>query len=587
MVRVSRAMNRFAFGILGPLAVQRDSKAIDIASRKQRLLLLLLLTRARQVVPVDQIVDALWGDSAPDKAKAALQFHVSRLRDALEPDRPKGSEGSVVLTLSPGYLADFPESWLDSRQFEDDVRRAQATQAADPATARNILSDALSLWRGPALVDAAYEEFAQPHIRRLDELRMTARESLIECELALGHHTEVTAELEKLVADHPLRERLVAHLMVALYRGGRQADALAAYRTTQAALITELGIEPSPELQQLESDILLQSPQLEHASSPALQLAQHNLPERVASFVGRSGDIEAGLRLMADSRLVTLTGPGGVGKTSLAIEVARRVAPDLTHGVWLVDLAPVEDESAVASAVGAVLGVGEHTGPDAVRSLTQILRTRRALVILDNIEHVIEGAASLAESLLAGAPQLRILATGRERMGLPGESVWLLGGLDWPEAEAVDAEDPDDLLAYDAVRLFDTRARAAGQASRSTKTRWASSWRSAAGSMASRSPSNWPPRSWTPWVWASCWSHSRTCSVCSTDHVRSGTVTGACRLPSSGAMARCRARSSRCSIGSRRSQRRLIRTPRPRLLRRAWSRAPSPRSCAAWSRCRC
>ena len=452
-------MDRFSFEILGPLTVRRGPVTVEIASRKQRLLLLLLLARAGQVVPVDEVIELLWYDRAPDKARATLHFHVSKLRDALEPAREKGAEGSIILTRPPGYLADISPQWVDAAQFEEGVRRGQGLVTTDPGAATEILEAALALWRGPALADAAYEEFARTEIRRLDELRLAAIESRIEAELALGRHGKVTPELEKLVADNPLRERLTAHLMLALYRSGRQADALGAYRAAQTALIAELGIEPSTELQQLETDIVLQSPQLEHRSTAMLNLPHHNLPERVAEFVGRTDDIAAVRRRLAESRLVTLTGPGGVGKTSLAVEVARLAVGDYAHGVWLIDLAPLEGDEAVANAVSSVFGAG--TDESALEGLAELLRTRSALIVLDNTEHVVEGSAHLAESLLAAAPGLRILTTGWERLGVPGESVVEVGGLFWPEAEAVATEEPEDLLAYDAVRLFASRAGAA------------------------------------------------------------------------------------------------------------------------------
>jgi DNA-binding SARP family transcriptional activator len=238
------------FRILGPLEVVDERGPLPLGGARQRALLALLLTRANEVVSVDRLIDELWRESAPRTAGNALQYHVSRLRKALAP-------ADVIATREPGYAIRVGPDELDLLRFERLVGEARP---ASPEVAATLLREALALWRGPALADLAYEPFAQPEILRLEELRLAALEQRLEADLALGRHAELVGELEALVLEHPLRERLRGHLMLALYRSGRQAEALELYQQTRRALLDELGIEPSPALRELEKAILLQDP---------------------------------------------------------------------------------------------------------------------------------------------------------------------------------------------------------------------------------------------------------------------------------------------------------------------------------------
>src|SRR3954447_19026263 len=219
------------FCILGPLEVRREGGDVSLGAAKQRALVAILLLHANEVVSTDRLVDSLWGAKPPPTAASALQVYVSQLRKALEPDRPKGEASSVLLTHPGGYLLRVQPGRLDAQRFEHlFAEGSRARAAADAAVAARLLHEALDLWRGSALAEFTYEPFAQAEIARLEELRVSALEERIEADLALGRHTVVMGELEALVRDHPLRERLRGQLMVALYRAGRQAEALEAYQ---------------------------------------------------------------------------------------------------------------------------------------------------------------------------------------------------------------------------------------------------------------------------------------------------------------------------------------------------------------------
>jgi DNA-binding SARP family transcriptional activator len=235
------------FRILGPLEILDRDTPVSLPGRNPRALLTLLLLRAGTVVATTRLVEELWGEHPPPTATTSLQNAVSQLRKALGAD--------VVETRAPGYVLRVPRDRVDAHRFEDVVSRSGSTPAAERA---ETLRQALALWRGPALAEFALEEFAQPEIRRLDELRLTAIEKRIEAELELGHHADLVGELEALIAEHPLRERFRAQLMLALYRSGRQAEALRSYQEARGTLVEELGIDPGAELQRLQGMILRQ-----------------------------------------------------------------------------------------------------------------------------------------------------------------------------------------------------------------------------------------------------------------------------------------------------------------------------------------
>jgi DNA-binding SARP family transcriptional activator len=337
-----------------------------------------LLLQANETLTIDRLIDELWGEHPPATAAKTVQVHVSRLRKALAAGRGNGGEG-IVRTREHGYELELDPERLDARRFERLVAEGRSELAAgDPERARATLEQALALWRGAPLAELAYEPFAQREIARLDELRVWALEELIEARLALGGHTEVVGQLEALIAEHPYRERLRTQLMLALYRSDRQADALQAYQDARRTLVEEMGIEPGEHLRELERAVLAQDPGLQHvetAGSPPLKPrgaspltggripsvtpaigGPQRLPVHLSSFVGRKRELRELRKALAHTRLLTLTGAGGCGKTRLALRAASDLVERFPGGVWWVDLAPVVDERLVGAAVAEAFG---------------------------------------------------------------------------------------------------------------------------------------------------------------------------------------------------------------------------------------
>jgi predicted ATPase/DNA-binding SARP family transcriptional activator len=401
------------FRILGSLEVEAsDGSPLRVSGPKRRCLLALLLIHANQVLSVDRIIDSLWGDKPPSEATNTLRFQISKLRSVL------GQEQDRLATRKPGYVLRVGSDELDSHRFESAVTEAASILDSDPEAAVARYRAALELWRGPALVDFEYEDFARTEIARLEELRLAALEGRFEAELAAGRHDELVGELRSQVDEHPLRERLWASLMTSLYRSGRQSEALRAFQQARSTLGDELGIEPSEELRSLEEKVLLQD---ESIKTPEAPRRTHNLPARVSHFVGREKEIATVAKLLRRSRLVTLMGVGGVGKTSLALELAIRRVDEHADGVWLADLASTQGSTPVLVAVAEALGVRTRSEERILSDVVLRMADANALLVLDNCEHVIDPAAELAAELLAKCPGVRILATSRELLGVPGE----------------------------------------------------------------------------------------------------------------------------------------------------------------------
>jgi len=406
---------------------------LSVRGGKQRALLALLALHRGEAMSAERLIDALWGADPPGHPTNALQALVANLRRAL------GS--AAVTTTDAGYSLTLSPDDVDVVQFEHLVLRGRrALDDGDPAAAAAALDDALALRRGDPLAEFAFADFADGERARLDELVLVALEAHIDARLQLGHHGEVIGELESLCAQHPLRERLWELQMLALYRGGRQAEALRVYSEARERLVDELGLEPGPALRDLEARVLAQDPTLAGvdriAPRPA-HASSGNLRQRLTSFVGREADIDRLRASLADHRLVTLIGPGGSGKTRLAVEAAARLQPDFRDGAWFVELATVRDGDGVAPAMYSTLKVGESAATDAERFADPIvdqvvrhLEDRTLIVVLDNCEHVIAEAAELAEALTSRLPDLRLVATSREALAVPGEMLFPVGGLD-------------------------------------------------------------------------------------------------------------------------------------------------------------
>ncbi|ARI53626.1 AfsR family transcriptional regulator [Streptomyces sp. S8] len=509
------------FGVLGPLVVwDGEGREIRVPEAKVRALLADLLANDGGPVSADRLIHDLWGDAPPGKPAGALQAKVSQLRRVIGRDR--------VERRPAGYRLRFDEGGdeVDAVRFRALVTAARPVR--DPGARAALLTEALELWRGPAYADFADGPFVQAAAQRLAEQRLSVLEEQAEARLETGDHALLAGELADLVARHPLRERLRAALMRALYAAGRQSEALTSYADLRTRLAEELGVDPSPELASLHQAMLRQEPGLGTETPPAPATvptgppaasstpatvsttpatassapARHqapahqapgghqapawpgtpagdqdpapdraasapappstNLPVPLTPLVGRRQALDDLDRLLSEARLVTLTGPGGVGKTRLAVAAATAGrdgarSGELADGAWFVEFSGLRTGTPadLAQVVAATLGIRDDaprplpgTGP-ATRSLPHrlaaALRDRRTLLVLDNCEHVVDAAAELAELLLRTAPGLRVMATGQEPLGLAGEAVFLV----------------EPLQPADAVRMFMERAAAA------------------------------------------------------------------------------------------------------------------------------
>ncbi|MER5646843.1 BTAD domain-containing putative transcriptional regulator [Streptosporangium sp. NPDC002524] len=455
------------FGVLGPLAVWTTSgEPVAIPGLKVRALLADLLAHEGRPVPADRLIDDLWGDDPPGNPAAALSAKVSQLRRVLEDAEPGCRD--LVVRRPAGYAVGADTDVAAFLRLLDEAGRA----GDDPAARAALLADALASWRGPAFADFGDEPFARPAIARLEEQRLTAHEDRAEVRLELGEHVRLAVELGDLLMAYPLRERLRAAHMRALYRSGRQSEALDSYEELRVLLADELGLDPGADLVALHRAVLTQDPALAAPGVPP-DRPGGNLPVPLTGLIGREEAVTGIRALLEKERLVTLTGPGGVGKTRLAIETAGVSPGSARDGVWLVELAALDrpgDEDAVhrlAETIMTVLDVQDAaggaggTGPvTAADRLTEALRPRRLLLVLDNCEHVVEPVAELAGLLLRAAPGLRILATSQEPLALPGEVVWSVPPLEVPDRAA------DDIPALErtgSVRLFVARASAAAR----------------------------------------------------------------------------------------------------------------------------
>ena len=441
--------------VLGPLEVLRGDQPVHIPGEKERALLGLLAMQPGKVMSADQLIDQLWGDALPTNAANALQAVVSRLRRAL-------GEDGVVVTKKPGYALQIAPEAIDATRFEGLLVRARQLDADDAATASRLLTEALRLWRGSPYADFAYEDFAREERARLEDLHVSVLEEKIAADLSLGRNGEALARLERLIPAYPLREGLRGLLMLALYRAGRQGDAIAAYQETRRVLNDDLGLDPGPELEDIYKRILQHDPSLQPRSDLQETPRLTNLRTRITTFVGRETEIVELTSILREQRLVTVIGPGGAGKTSLAVEVARGLVDSFDRGVWLVELAPVPDEALVVATISDALGMAEDSSPVSQSSpifrLTEYLKTRNLLLVLDNCEHVVQAVAEVTDELLSTCPGVTILATSREVLGSSGEFVWTIPPLSLPETEA----DLRELSLYDSVQLFEQRVASAG-----------------------------------------------------------------------------------------------------------------------------
>ncbi len=433
--------------MLGPLEIRVDDGGLlTVPGARLRALLIALALEPGRAVPKSKLVDWIWGEQPPSDAANALQALVSRLRRAL----PDGA----IDVQAGGYRLTVASDAVDAVRFE---RLLDQARGGDDAHQAELLREAVELWRGALMQDVDVPDSAAVDavITRLDGLRLTAMEDLYEAEIRLGRGAELVTELTELVAEHPVRERLVAALMRALVAAGRSAEALVVYQHAREALADTLGVDPAPELSALHV-ALLRGEVGAHEND-----RKTNLRAELTSFVGKQGDVAAVRELIAAHRLTTVTGPGGSGKTRLAMETARTLLDDLPDGPWLVELASVGASGDVAQSALAALGLrdallGAAPNVEPMDRLIAALRERETLLILDNCEHVIDSAAAFAHRVLGECQRLRILATSREPLGITGEALWQVEPLSLPAENA----DPGEIESSPAVRLLLDRAGA-------------------------------------------------------------------------------------------------------------------------------
>ena len=441
--------SELAFGLLGPLAVWRNSREVDLGPPQQRALLTVLLLHRNRPVSIDYIVDALWPHGAPESGVQAIRTYASRLRHLLSPDHLsvlRADAGTYRLLVSSGQT--------DVDRFEEHASVGQdALDAGDLPTAERHLRAARDLVRGPPLRDALDLPEVHAEAERLDELRLMVEESLVDVQLAQGRHRRVIPVLRALIRSDPHDERFWAQLMLALYRAGRQADALAVYREARTALRDQLGLDPGPELQQLERMILLQERTLDHHAVGLL----HGVPRYGTTFVGRTDALEDLSRLLRRTRWISIVGPPGVGKSRLAAELAARARSSAPDGVWWVDLEGMSPSS-VAGAIGRAVALRESAPERIAGLITARLRGIRALLILDGCDASAAAVARLAQQVAAETEGVRILTTCRRPTRADTEHVYRLRPLATPAA----GDDALAAFATEAGRLLADRAEAAG-----------------------------------------------------------------------------------------------------------------------------
>jgi len=424
--------------LFGELEALAGGVPVPVRGAKQRALLALLALQRGQPVSADRLIDALWGDGQAANPANALQAQIGQLR------RTFGA--AAIVTSEAGYALDVRPDQVDVVRFEQLVtegRRLAADGELAPASA--TLGEALGLRRGEPLAEFAYAGFADAERARLDELTLVATESRAGADLGLGRYAELAGELEALCREHPLRERLWELLILALYRSGRQAEALRAYAEVRDRLAGELGLDPGPALRELQTGILAQDPSLAPASAlacpapgpaagpVAAPVTVGNLRERLGRFVGRDAELAELREAVRSSRLVTLTGPGGAGKTRLAVEAAAALRQEHPDGAWLVELAGVTEPDGVvpaAAALGAAAAALASLQPagSTTELIVRHLAGRSLVLVLDNCEHVIGEAAALTDTLVAAVPGLRLIATSRSAS--PAKSWYRWAG--WP-----------------------------------------------------------------------------------------------------------------------------------------------------------
>ena len=434
--------------VLGALEVRRAGKPVAVPGAKPRAVLTMLGLSLGRVVSAATLEAMLWGDVPPRTAHKALQTHISVLRRVLGE--------AVVMTRGLGWALGLDST--DAAEFDAAVRAGRAAlRAGELVRAETHFTAALDVWRGPPELPATPR--AQAEITRWLEAHESLIEDLADARLGCGQAAELVGDLESAVADAPLRERRWAQLCLALYRAGRQGEALRAYQRARSVMSDELGVDPGPELRRLEAAVLAHDQSLDFRRAPAPpgpapRRPRTSLPVPPTAFVGRATELAALERLLADHTLVTVTGPGGVGKTRLALAAAESIAHDFQGGVAFADLAPATP-GLVVQTIAVALQVDEEPGQPLSGAVHERLGHGRVLLLLDNCEHVLDDVGTFVAGVLDACPEVVVLATSRERLGVCSEQVFTVPPLSLTGAGT------DGPKGSDAAVLFLDRARAA------------------------------------------------------------------------------------------------------------------------------
>lgn len=440
--------------LFGRFEVWREGALISPQAwgrRKTQSLLKLLLSERGRVFMQDQLIEALFPDLDPDKAIRNLYGRVSRLRHLLEPELERGGDSLFIPKVKEGYY--FSESascWIDTEEFQKACEAARALEEAGRWTqALTTYQQAIELYRGDYLAEDLYEEWTLIPRERWRALYLESLERLAECQARLGQFHRAIEHCRCIIELEPYNENAYRQLMRYHYHAGEQKKALQAYQACVQALKEHLEVAPERETCELQQQIL------SHTLPDPARVYPNNLPAPLTDFIGREREVAQVKQLLSASRLLTLTGVGGCGKTRLALQIASEVLAEFEEGVWLVELASLTEAALVPQALAAVLGLRGKPDQSLTETLSDNLRPKRVLLVLDNCEHLIESCAQLTEVLLRACPDLQVLATSREPLGLVGETTWPVPPLSLPD----DSASLDRLVESDAVRLFIERAR--------------------------------------------------------------------------------------------------------------------------------
>jgi predicted ATPase/DNA-binding SARP family transcriptional activator len=459
----------FRIELLGPVEAWVGDRPVALGGQRPRALFAALALMAGRVVTVDRLIDELWGEEPPARARESLQMHVSRLRKGLA---EAGANGGRLVSDAGGYRLEVRPGERDLDRWLQALDRARLARSEhEPRAAREAFEEALGVWRGQPLAGVSTNGLLAAERARLEEERLAAIIAGVELDLELGRHGELLGQLDALVIAHPFQERLVELQMLALYRCGRQADALAAFQAARGRFVEELGIEPARPLRELHEHVLKHAAELSPPvgataertlvarPAPASALSHRRLPVPPNRTIGRGHDIVAVCeRLRAGSvRLLTLTGPGGVGKTRLAVEAARAVQADFADGAHFVSLAALDRAEGVPAAIVEALGIVVLAGESAEQAAERFLAAKHRLLITDNLEQLLTAAPFIAR-LLEACPSLTVLATSREPLALQAEERYPVAPLALPQPGPPD--DPLALADTEAIALFCERARA-------------------------------------------------------------------------------------------------------------------------------